>query len=352
MSLAEYFNNVEDFSSASLHEAADRIGALPSNIKPVAPSMRVFGPAFPVKCSPGNNIALHHAIYAAETGDVLVVDVGDGTEFGYWGEIMTVAAQSRDLAGIVIAGGVRDVTVLRESDFPVFSGAVCIRGTEKDMTNSSVGKDILIGDVRVRRGDVVFGDADGVVVLPRGGAEEIIESSKARDAAEIQYKEQLRQGATTLGIYNLEAMTEETPYNTGVLNDETTRRRSINVEGLGHGGLPIPAASRIENLVATGGVRGVDAATGLIPESIDDQIRLMFLNLKEILAAAGASVEDVIKLTIWICDPDDRKKINQEWLLAFPDPNSRPCRHILIYQLPGSMLVQCEALAVVGRELL
>src|SRR5204863_3702506 len=78
-------------SSATLHEAGGKVGPLPSQIRPIAPGVKVCGRALPVACTPGDNLFLHHAIYAAEPGDVLVVDTQGQTENGYWGEIMAVA---------------------------------------------------------------------------------------------------------------------------------------------------------------------------------------------------------------------------------------------------------------------
>jgi 2-iminobutanoate/2-iminopropanoate deaminase len=123
-------------------------------------------------------------------------------------------------------------------------------------------------------------------------------------------------------------------------------RRSIDVEGLGHGDLPIPAAARVGSLVATGGVRGVDRMTGKMPTDLSEQVRLMFENLLVILQAAGATRDGILKLTIWIRNHDARAAINREWLAMFPDEHSRPARHIMLYELGGGMLVQCEALAV------
>src|ERR1700729_2530144 len=91
-------------SSASLHEAGGKIGALPSRLKPLAPRQRLCGRALPVACPSGDNLFLHHAIYKAKPGDVLVVDTAGGREFGYWGEIMAEASLARGVVGLVITG--------------------------------------------------------------------------------------------------------------------------------------------------------------------------------------------------------------------------------------------------------
>lgn len=191
-------------SSATLHEAGGRIGALPPAIRPVAPAMRVCGPALTVQSPPGDNLWLHRAIALARPGDVLVVHVAGAHEHGYWGEIMTAAAQVRGLAGLVIDGGVRDGALLAAAGWPVFSRGTCIRGTSKDAGAIGwIGAPLLLGDVAVRPGDLVFGDGDGVVALPRERAASIVARGRERDAQEAAIVERLRAGETTLQVYGL-----------------------------------------------------------------------------------------------------------------------------------------------------
>lgn len=191
-------------SSATAHEAAGKIGALPSAIKPIAPGLRICGRAFPVQSPPGDNLSLHHAIYAASPGDILVVRCADALEFGYWGEVMSVAAQAVGLGGLVIHGGIRDSVRLAELGFPVFAANVAIRGTGKDpLAEGSVGEPVAFGSVTVHRGDIVIGDADGVMVLPADDAASIIAEGRKRDASEEDYFRRLRGGETTLAIYGL-----------------------------------------------------------------------------------------------------------------------------------------------------
>lgn len=194
-----------NLSTATAHEAAGKVGALPSHIKPVASHMRLCGPAYPVKSPPGDNLFLHHAIYAAKPGDVLVIDCGpDGDEFGYWGEVMSVAAHAASLGGLVITGGIRDSDKLGELGFPVFSGNVCIRGTRKNpLGEGALGLPVRIGEVEIAAGDVVLGDADGVVVIPADRFEDVLREGRARDADELSYFERMRTGETTLQIYGL-----------------------------------------------------------------------------------------------------------------------------------------------------
>lgn len=189
--------------TATLHEAAGRIGALPGAIKPVAATMRVAGPAFTVEVPAGDNLAIHRALYAAKPGDVLVVATRGGIEWGYWGEILNEAAMALGLGGLVIDGGVRDTHVLVEQPFPVFSNGVCIRGTLKGIAPYAIGRPVAIGDVVIRAGDLVVGDRDGVLVLPPEAVEAAVEKGRQREADEADKIAKLRAGARTLDLYGL-----------------------------------------------------------------------------------------------------------------------------------------------------
>lgn len=203
----EVVRQAAELPTATLHEAAGKIGALPAAIKPVRPGMRLAGPALPVLSPPGDNLWLHRAIYAAEPGQVLVVAFGEGSdplEFGHWGEVMAVAAQQRGIAGLVIAGGVRDGDQLAARGFPTFAPSVCIRGTGKDPEGrGAVGEPVRIGDVLVHRGDLVVGDADGVVVLPADQAGADVRAAMERETAEQEIFARIAAGESTLDIYRL-----------------------------------------------------------------------------------------------------------------------------------------------------
>lgn len=188
--------------AATLHEAAGRIGALPSRIKPVSPTMTLSGPAFTVHCPALSNLQIHHAVYLAQPGDILVVHVSGGTEAGYWGDVLNAAALERGLGGLVIDGGVRDTAGLAEAPFPVFSDGACILGTGKDYDATAwLQAPVRIGEVVVAPGDLVVGDRDGVVVIPQAQAETALVAGEAREADEARKIEQIRQGARTLDLY-------------------------------------------------------------------------------------------------------------------------------------------------------
>ncbi len=125
------------------------------------------------------------------------------------------------------------------------------------------------------------------------------------------------------------------------------RRQSFEIEGYKHGGHPIPAVTRIGNLVMTGGISGIDISTGVMPAALEDQCTNMFALAEKILQVAGAGREDVIKVTVFMKAGLSRDALNREWLKYFPDPHSRPVRHALVNEhLAGGMLIQCELVAV------
>jgi 4-hydroxy-4-methyl-2-oxoglutarate aldolase len=188
--------------SATLHEAAGRIGALPAIIKPVVTSHRMCGPAFTVHGPGFDNLWIHRAVYAAKPGDILVVATDQALEAGYWGEILNEAAMERRLGGVVIEGGVRDSAVLCKRSFPVFSAGLCITGTGKDFgARGWLNAPVRIGNVVVQPGDLVCGDADGVVVIPRENVEKALTASVAREADEAQKIARIRAGERTVDLY-------------------------------------------------------------------------------------------------------------------------------------------------------
>jgi 2-iminobutanoate/2-iminopropanoate deaminase len=124
-------------------------------------------------------------------------------------------------------------------------------------------------------------------------------------------------------------------------------RKSIEVAGFKHGN-PIPAASRIGNIVMTGVISAKDAKSGRLPDTLDAQCAAMFRNVRDIIEAAGGKPEHIIKMTVWLRNLSDRKALNVEWLKMFPDVASRPARHALLHQGEGDSLIVCDFTAVVS----
>jgi 4-hydroxy-4-methyl-2-oxoglutarate aldolase len=164
---------------------------------------RLVAPAFPVQCSPGDNLPLHVAVARAPEGSALAVDVGGEEEFGYWGEVLTTAAEARGVRGLVIDGGVRDTAALEAHGFPVFATTTALPGATKRRPGA-VGAPADVGGVRVAPGDWLVGDADGVVVVAHAALDDVIAAGRARDDKERRLFEDLRRGRTTLELLDLD----------------------------------------------------------------------------------------------------------------------------------------------------
>jgi 4-hydroxy-4-methyl-2-oxoglutarate aldolase len=187
--------------AATLGESGGR--PMRARVRGAWPGARLAAPAFPVECAAGDNLAIHVAVAEAPPGAAIVAGVGDAPERGYWGEVLTTAALARGLAGLVIDGGVRDVDALERLGFPVFSTMVALPGATKNQPGT-MGARARVGDVDVRAGDWVVGDADGVTVVPAGALDDVLAAGRARAAKEERMFRELRAGRTTIELLGLD----------------------------------------------------------------------------------------------------------------------------------------------------
>lgn len=188
--------------TSTLFEASKiATSAVDPAIRPVWPGASVAGPAYPLECSPGDNLAIHIALEKVSKGSILVVSTG-GFVAGYWGEVLTVAAEAAGVAGLVIDGGVRDIAALTARRFPVFTRGISMRGTIK-ASAPSVGKTISFTGTPVALGDLVVADDDGVLVLPAAQAQATLDRGQERADKEATMMAELLKGRTTLELMNL-----------------------------------------------------------------------------------------------------------------------------------------------------
>ncbi|MBN1152594.1 MAG: 4-carboxy-4-hydroxy-2-oxoadipate aldolase/oxaloacetate decarboxylase [Dehalococcoidia bacterium] len=192
----------KNLTSATVYEASGRRGALSSRLKPIDTGMKLCGPAVTVKLRPGDNLMLHKAIYVAHTGDIIVADAEGFVEAGAWGEIMTVAAMARGLGGLVFNGAIRDTREIVALGFPSFCAGVSIKGTDK-ASIGLINHPLILDNVVIQPGDLVLGDADGVVIVSRKDAGEVLRRSREREQTESRAMERLRAGESTLDMYRL-----------------------------------------------------------------------------------------------------------------------------------------------------
>lgn len=190
------------FDSATLFEAAGQKGMVDPAIRAAWPGARICGVAITVECPPADNLMLHHAVAGASPGVVIVGKTGGYLAAGAWGEILTVAAQCRGVAGLAIDGAVRDIEAIRRRQFPVFSRSLAIGACTKERFGA-LNLPILFGGIMVRPGDVIFGDGDGLVVIEQERLDAVIDAAEARLRKEETIIEQLQAGRTTVDLLNL-----------------------------------------------------------------------------------------------------------------------------------------------------
>jgi 4-hydroxy-4-methyl-2-oxoglutarate aldolase len=187
--------------AATVGESGGR--PMSSRIRAVWPGARLAAPAYSVRCTAGDNLAIHVAVSRAPAGSALAVDVGIGPERGYWGEVLTTAAESRGIVGLVIGGRVRDVAALEAHGFPVFSAGVALPGATKKLPGS-IGGSAEIGGVTVHTGDWLVGDADGVTVVPAAQLDDVLVAGQARADQEHALFDALHDGKTTVDLLGLD----------------------------------------------------------------------------------------------------------------------------------------------------
>ncbi len=186
-----------DLSSATVHEASGKKGAVSYAIKPLGRGIKICGPALTVQCMPGDNMMLHKALEIAQPGDVIVATTAGGYEYGYFGGLMAISAMAKDLGGLAIDGCVRDSNEIIEMKFPVFCRGTAIRGTVKG-TLGLINYPTVFGGIMIEPGDLILGDDDGMVVVKREDCEEIFKKSVERDNKEIDKAKILKSGVSSV----------------------------------------------------------------------------------------------------------------------------------------------------------
>ena len=192
------------FSTPEVLQAAGGAARLVQGLTPITVTAAVCGPAATCACAPGDNLALHRLLEQAPEGSVLVVDAGDRTDCGHFGELAAMDAKNRGIQGLVISGAIRDAGALAVLGFPVFHGDFAPAGCVKERV-VSVNEPVTIGGVEIAPGDQVIADSDAILVVPAARWPAVEASARAIREAEDNLRTELLQGARLADLLDLPA---------------------------------------------------------------------------------------------------------------------------------------------------
>lgn len=199
---------VEQFRSiptAAISDAMGRCGSMSAAIKPISPRAKLVGPALTIRTDVNDTLMVHLGIRESKAGDVLVIDGGGYENGAIWGGNASLFCKTNGIEGSVVDGATRDVDDIQAMGYPVFARCIVPRGGFRSYRGSiNINVTISCGGIAVSPGDIVIGDSDGVVIVPKENAVSVLESARAIVLKEEQIRQRVMKGETLFDIYEIE----------------------------------------------------------------------------------------------------------------------------------------------------
>ena len=204
----DQISKIAQYDVSTVYEAQGKLGLMNYDIRPIQQGRSICGTAVTAICYAGDNLMIHAAIEVCKPQDILVVSIIGNSRSGMIGELIVQALIKRQVQGVIIDAGIRDVVQIRELGFPVWSKSIYSEGTAKSK-GGWVNAEATCGGVLVHPGDVILADDDGIVVIKQEDIDETIESARQRTIEENKIKEKIARGELSLDYHNLRDVLEQ-----------------------------------------------------------------------------------------------------------------------------------------------